>query len=141
MSIKDIYIPMFQPNILISSSISKDDCEKIKRTIVYHDYVRQCWINYKKSSLSEEHRAIDIQYDAASSYLKSICQRFKSEIRILSFQLLTDVVNWFHSNKILFTVHDCHEYEVSSITQEQLDSLNDVITPKYGENIKFIELQ
>ncbi len=131
---------MFCPNLLIKSSIPKDDREKLKKAIVYYDYVRQCWVNYKKSDLPEEHRAIDIQYQASIFYLESISQNFKTEIKTLSFQFLTDVVNWFHSNKILFKIHDFHEYEVNSMSSKQLDSLNSFIVSKYGTNIKFISL-
>ena len=140
MSIKDIYIPMFAANILASGIIHDSDQEKIQKALTYHNYVRQCWINHNKIKETDDVRTIDIQYEAANAYLNSHCEQFKSEIRSLSFQLLTDVVNWFHSNNIHFIVHDCHEYEVSSITPIQLEVLNGVITTKYGETIKFVPM-
>jgi hypothetical protein len=140
MSIKDIHIHMFHSNILLSSSISEDDYDKLQKAITYYEYIRQCWKNYKKKSSINESRTIDVQYQSSILYLDSFCQKFKSEIKVLSFQFLNDVINWFHSNKILFTVHDCHEYEVNSMTNEQLESLNSVIINKYGERIKFVSL-
>ena len=139
MKITDIQIHMFQPNLLVNTPQCGDQ-EKLKKAITYHDYVRQCWINYKKKSSCDESQTIDIQYQASIHYLDSICQQFKSEIKILSFQFLTDVINWFHSNKISFIVHDFHEYEVNSMSVTQLDSLNESIATKYGQNIKFIHL-
>lgn len=140
MSIKDISISLFHPNLLVSSNIPQEDRQKIEKAIEYHDFVRQCWINYKKSDLPEEYRSVDIQYEAVSLHLNSICSKFSSEIKTLSFQFLNDVVNWFHSNKILFTVHDCHEYEIISMTGQQLENLNIFIGSKYGTNVKFFFL-
>ena len=140
MSVKDIYIPLFHSNLLVSSHIPQEDRDKIEKAIKYHDFVRKSWINYKKSSLSEEYRSVDIQYEAISSHLNSICLKFSPEIKTLSFQFLNDVVNWFHSNKILFTVHDCHEYEIISMSDQQLENLNTIIGSKYGQNIRFIVL-
>jgi hypothetical protein len=140
MSVKDIIIPLFHSNLLVSSNIAQEDRDKIKKTIEYHDFVRQCWINYKKSNISEEYRSVNIQYEAVLSHLNSICLKFSPEIKTLSFQLLNDVVNWFHSNKIQFTVHDCHEYEIIFMTDHQFESLNTFIGSKYGSNVKFILL-
>ena len=140
MSITDIHIPLFGVNILIISRVSDLDQEKLEKALTYYEYVRQCWINHNKCQQSDDPQTIDVQYEAAGVYLNTFCQQYQSQIKVLSFKLLTDVVNWFHSNKISFIVHDCHEYEVNSMTSEQLETLNGIIASKYGMNLKFVPL-
>ena len=136
MSIRDIYIPMFEIKIL--STISHNDQVKIIKSLKYHDSIRQSWLSNKKCDIDSDE--IEIQYEASNVYIRSLCKKHKSEIRVKSFELLTDVVNWFHINKISFIIHNCHEYEFSSITQDQLDSLNLMVTSKYGDELFFVEL-
>ena len=140
MSVKDIYVPLFNVNLLLISSIDQEEKDKIHMAINYHDYVRKAWVNYKKSSISDDYKPVDIQYEAMTLYLNTLCSKYSSEIKRLSFTFLSDIINWFHSKKILFTVHDCHEYEIVSISDEQLQDLNIFVEFKYGNNMKFLLL-
>ena len=45
MSVKDIHIPLFCPNLLVSSNIPQENRDKIEKAIEYYDFVRTSWIN------------------------------------------------------------------------------------------------
>lgn len=129
---KDIYIPLFEAYLVLSLTNSG----KLRGAIAHLEQVRESWISHRKLGNAD----FDIPYEATRLYLEHLCNQHQSHIRTKSFEFLTDTVHWLHDNNIQFIIHSCHEYEIITLNELQLDELNDFISSKYGSPFKFIVL-